>query len=86
MWKIWDLPSIMSAELAPLASNPDSKVHGACMGPTWGQQDPGGPHGGPMSLAIWKDMPSISIAKLMYIYTGQAFEWSNPLCNKHFYK
>ena len=23
---------------------PDSKVHGACMGPTWGRQDPGGPH------------------------------------------
>ena len=22
---------------------PDSKVHGAYMGPTWGQQDPGGP-------------------------------------------
>ena len=23
------------------------------MGPTWGQQDPGGPHVGPMNLAIW---------------------------------
>ena len=23
---------------------PDSKVHGANMGPIWGQQDPGGPH------------------------------------------
>ena len=32
---------------------PDSKVHGANMGPIWGQQDPGGPHVGPMSLAIW---------------------------------
>ena len=32
---------------------PDSKVHGANMGPIWGRQDPGGPHGGPMSLAIW---------------------------------
>ena len=25
---------------------PDSKVHGANMGPIWGRQDPGGPHVG----------------------------------------
>ena len=32
---------------------PDSKVHGAYMGPTWGRQDPGGPHVDPMNrLAI----------------------------------
>ena len=31
----------------------DSKVHGANMGPIWGQQDPGGPYVGPMNLAIW---------------------------------
>ena len=34
---------------------PDSKVHGANMGPIWGQQDPGGPHVGPMNFAIWDD-------------------------------
>ena len=32
---------------------PDSKVYGANMGPTRGQQDPGGPHDGPTNLAIW---------------------------------
>ena len=32
---------------------PDSKVHGANMGPTEGRQDPGGPHAGPVNLAIW---------------------------------
>ena len=32
---------------------PDSKVHGANMGPIWGQQDPGGPHVGPINFAIW---------------------------------
>ena len=37
---------------ATVITNPDSKVHGAYMGPTWGQQDPGGPHVGPMNLAI----------------------------------
>ena len=32
---------------------PDRKVHGANMGPNWGRQDPGGPHVGPVNLAIW---------------------------------
>ena len=32
---------------------PDSKIHGANVGPTWGRQDPGGPHAGHMNLAIW---------------------------------
>ena len=32
---------------------PDSKVYGANMGPTWGRQDPGGPHVGPMNIVIW---------------------------------
>ena len=32
---------------------PDNKVYGANMGPTWGWQDPGGPHVGPMNFVIW---------------------------------
>ena len=32
---------------------PDSKVYGANIGPTWGQQDPGGPYVDPMNFAIW---------------------------------
>ena len=35
-------------------TSPDNKVHGANMGPIWGQQDPGGPHVGPMNFAIWE--------------------------------
>ena len=31
---------------------PDSKVHGANMGPTWVLSAPDGPHVGPMSLAV----------------------------------
>ena len=31
---------------------PENKVDGANMGPTWGRQDPGGPHAGPMTFAI----------------------------------
>ena len=34
--------------------NPDSKVHGANMGPIWRRQDPDGPHVGPMNFAIWE--------------------------------
>ena len=32
---------------------PDSKIHGTNVGPTWGRQDPGGPHAGHSNLAIW---------------------------------
>ena len=37
-----------------LVPNPDCKIHGATLWPTWGRQDPGGPHVGHMNLAIWK--------------------------------
>ena len=32
---------------------PDGKVHGANIGPILGRKDRGGPHVGPMNLAIW---------------------------------
>ena len=35
-----------------LYHNPDSKVHGANMGPTWVLSAPDGPHVGPMNHAI----------------------------------
>ena len=35
-----------------LWKNPDNKVHGANMGPTWVLSAPDGPHVGPMNLAI----------------------------------
>ena len=35
---------------------PDSKVHGANMGPTWVLSAPGGPYVGPINLAIRVDM------------------------------
>ena len=42
------------AACSKLARNiPDSNVHGASMGPTWGRQDPDGLHVGHMNLAIW---------------------------------
>ena len=35
--------------------DPDSKVHGANMGPIWGRQDPDGPNVGSMDFAICGD-------------------------------
>ena len=37
----------------PWYTYPDSKVHGAYMGPIWGRQDPCGPHMGHVNLDIW---------------------------------
>ena len=49
---------------------PDIKVHGDNMEPTWGRQDPGGPHVGPMSLAIWGCQQSITIMMTMTMMTS----------------
>ena len=45
-------PNATKAILEYIIIIPDSKVHGANMGPTWVLSDPDGPHVGPMSLAI----------------------------------
>ena len=42
--------------------HPDSKVHGANMGPIWGRQDPGGPQVGPMNFALWVVMGESHVA------------------------
>ena len=39
--------------------NPDSKVHGANMGPTWVLSAPDGPHVGRMNLAIREALPRL---------------------------
>ena len=46
--------------------NPDSKVHGSIMGPTWGRQDPGWPHVGHVNLAIWVYIPYFYIAEICF--------------------
>ena len=45
-------------------NNPDSKVHGANMGPTWGRQNPGGPIVGHVNLVLWEAIqqsPKLSV-------------------------
>ena len=59
LWKTISLFRMMAIDVLAeqggkaAAAIPDSKVHGADMGPIWGQQDPGGTHVGPMNLVIW---------------------------------
>ena len=50
---------------------PDSKVHGANMGPIWGRQDPGGPHVGPMNSAIW----GVILIQVTFRYFGKIVSW-----------
>ena len=47
------------------------------MGPTWGRQGPGGPHFGPMNLAVWVSFRmlisyDVSIAIDIYALNTQA--------------
>ena len=44
-----------------LCGKPDSKIHGANMVPTWVLSAPGGPHVGPMNLAIREELNEIRI-------------------------
>ena len=48
----WIHASKRAHNVAALSQLPDSKVHGANMGPIWVLSAPDGPHGGPMNLAI----------------------------------
>ena len=48
-----DMPHFLPAHSTCLTDgDPDSKVHGANMGPTWVLPAPDGPHVGPMNFAI----------------------------------
>ena len=48
---VW--PTYFSATFWHWSNHPDSNVHVANMGPTWGRQEPGGPHVGHTDFAIW---------------------------------
>ena len=54
---------------------PDSKIHGANMGPIWDRQDPAGPHVGPMNFVIWEVSfyNTMSNEKRMYITHTKAY-------------
>ena len=62
---------------------PDSKVHGANMGPTWVLSAPDGPHVGPMNLAIWL-VANLCCCEWSWLLLGlvsgtQSAPWELPL-------
>ena len=68
-----DFCQIPLSQLVVLHAFPDSKVHGANMGPTWVLSAPGGPHVSPMNLAIWVRLSRCEICwalicKYMYVW------------------
>ena len=58
---------------------PDSEVYGINKGPTWGRQDPGRPHVGPMNFAIWDIIPlqRSLIASWWFTYIYNFIFWSS---------
>ena len=63
---------------------PDSMVHRANMGPIWGRQDPGGPHGGLMcdephvglmNFAIWNGFVVFHFAVSVILSFYDRFIW-----------
>ena len=58
-----------SYDLQMLANSPDSKVHGANMGPNWVLSAPDGPHVGPMNLAI-REVMVFQVTPLEYYMRG----------------
>ena len=59
----------------PYGKDPDSKVHGAYMGPTWVLLAPDKPHVGPMNLAIrGPGFNELSDRNMQYILSINASE------------
>ena len=67
---------------------PDSKVHGANMGPIWGRKDPGGSRVSPMNFAIWDVMRTIhrqslrshlQMKKKVLLWFGTAGQFSSKI-------
>ena len=74
---LYSMSCYISSTYERMSTIPDSKVHGANMGRIWGQQDPGGPHVGPMNVVIWDTIGLGHSCYLTYIST-QGIEYHKP--------
>ena len=54
IYVLWIHECVIKTGSGLVSVNPDSKVHGANIGPIWGRQDPGGPQMSHVNLAIWE--------------------------------
>ena len=71
---VLDIHSSLSA--GKVEGNPDSKVHGANMGPIWVLSAPDGPHVGPMNLAIREIIIGLFLLKICWWYMSN---WHQPI-------
>ena len=60
---------------------PDINFHGAYMWPTCGRQDTGGPHDGPMIIAIWVYFVVISelVTEVLHAISDYAASYNNDI-------
>ena len=86
VWRRWKSPRLPSSQRFTIV-NPDDKVHGSNMGPTWVLR----PHVGPMNLAIREDvMPDYrsrilvtifqtwtKMVEILQLTFSDAFSWIN---------
>ena len=64
-----------------MIANPDSKVHGANMGPTWVLSAPDGTHVGPMNLAIRLGYVTTYVIVLVPCYQTKNLDFSAVTCS-----
>ena len=70
MWGEWEWGCHLGKlHWKPRRRSPDNKVHGANIGPTWVLSVPGGPHVGPMTIAIWETAEILEIVACWCIMT-----------------
>ena len=70
--------STMVRWIYSMGHTPDSKVHGANMGPIWGWQAPDGSHVGTMNFAIWGLF--LSVSNTIYIWIKTPILWATKDC------
>ena len=73
-------PISLNTEWHFYMTTPDSKVHGANMGPIWGRQDPGGPLVGPMNFSTSEPFSTSIHSSLLNVQcatTREAFSDGN---------
>ena len=61
-----------SYQLPHSCTNPESKVHGANMGPTWVLSAPDEPHVGPMNIAIMEDIDMVFVVHMYDCFISRA--------------
>ena len=58
-----------------LLSDPDSKAHGANMGPIWVLSAPDGPHVGPINFAIWGPMAEVHVSEDLLVCAPELLDF-----------